>query len=51
MTVNGKPYNHNYIEHDQLMQGCDIRFVMGDKPEKHRGTGKQDVPYSFSTHK
>ena len=51
MTINGKPYPHNFIEHNQLIQGCDIHFVMGDKPDKHRGTGEQDAPYSFSTHK
>ena len=49
MTINGKPYNHNYLDHYQLLQGGDIRFVMGDKPNTKRGTGKQDVPYSFST--
>ena len=51
MTVNGKPYTHNYLEHDLLTHGCDIRFVMGDTPNFKRGTGKQDAPYSFSTHK
>ena len=49
MTIDGKPYNHNYLEHELLMQGCDIHFVMGDTPNTKRGTGKQDVPYSFST--
>ena len=49
MTINGKPYNHNFITHDQLTQGCDIRFVMGEKPNKNRGTSQDDLPYSFST--
>ena len=48
MTIDGKKYNHNYLEHNQLTQGCDIRFVMGDQPNRKRGTGKQDAPYSFS---
>ena len=49
MTVNGKPYTCNYLEHDLLTQGCDIHFVMGESPNTKRGIGKQDVPYSFST--
>ena len=49
MTINGKPYTRNYLEHEQLLKGCDILYVMGDQPNRKRGTGKQDVPYSFST--
>ena len=49
MTIDGKPYSRNYLEHDRLMQGCDIRFVMGDTPNTHRGSSPADVPYSFST--
>ena len=48
MTVNGKDYTHNYLDHRVLTQGCDIRFVMGETPNTHRGTGRLDVPYSFS---
>ena len=48
MTVNGKKYTHNYIEHSQLVNGCDIHFVMGDTPNKQRGTSMRDLPYSFS---
>ena len=48
MTIDGKPYTHNYVDHEQLLKGCEISYVMGDKPNVKRGTGKQDVPYSFS---
>ena len=51
MTIDGKPYTHNYLEHRRLMQGCDIRFVMGDKPNKQRGISTADLPYSFSVSK
>ena len=51
MTIDGKPYTHNYLEHSRLMQGCDIRFVMGDKPNKQRGISTADLPYSFSVSK
>ena len=49
MTIDGKPYSRNYLEHEQLMKGCDICFVMGETPNFMRGTNKQDAPYSFST--
>ena len=49
MTINGKPYTRNYLDHSQLTNGCNIHYVMGTTPNKKRGTGKQDVPYSFST--
>jgi putative alpha-1,2-mannosidase len=51
MTIDGKPYTNNYLEHSRLMQGCDIRFVMGDKPNKQRGISTADLPYSFSVSK
>ena len=51
MTIDGKPYTHNYLEHSRLMQGCNIRFVMGDKPNKQRGISTADRPYSFSASK
>ena len=51
MTIDGKPYTHNYLEHSRLTQGCNIRFVMGDKPNKQRGISTADRPCSFSVSK
>ena len=51
MTIDGKPYTHNYLDHNQLTQGCDIRFVMGNKPYTQRGISTADLPYSFSSSK
>ena len=48
MTLDGKEYTHNYIDHKRLTQGCRIHFVMGEKPDFHRGTNPADAPYSFS---
>ena len=48
MTIDSKPYTRNYLDHDQLMKGCRIHYVMSDKPNYSRGTGKGDLPYSFS---
>ena len=48
MTIDGKPYTHNYLDHSGLLQGADIAFDMSDKPNVKRGTAGNDVPYSFS---
>ena len=48
MTLNGADYQHNYLVHNQLMQGANIRFGMSTTANKQRGTQPQDAPYSFS---
>ena len=48
MTLNGADYQHNYLDHKQLMQGANIRFGMSTTANKQRGTLPQDAPYSFS---
>ena len=48
MTIDGKPYSHNYLDHNCLLQGASIQFMMGDQPNHERGTGAKDVPYSFT---
>jgi putative alpha-1,2-mannosidase len=49
MTVDGQPYSRNYLDHQLLTRGCDIVFDMSNVADTHRGTAKQDSPYSFST--
>lgn len=34
MFLNGKPYNHLYIKHEDIMAGGELRFEMTDKPVK-----------------
>ena len=48
MTIDGKEYTHNFIDHQRLLQGGNIRFVMGETPNTHRGTAIADRPYSFT---
>ncbi|GAB1359250.1 hypothetical protein MASR1M31_10310 [Porphyromonadaceae bacterium] len=50
MTVNGKTYTKNYIDHATIMAGGTIRFEMSSTPNKSRGVTEADVPYSFSVH-
>ena len=48
MKVNGKNHTRNYLTHEQLLNGANIRYVMDDTPNKQRGTEAADAPYSFS---
>ena len=48
LKVNGKRYSHNYVTHDQLLEGVTLQFEMSDTPNLLRGTAVDDVPYSFS---
>lgn len=48
MTVDGKNYTRNYLEHEQLTRGCNILFTTGDNANRSRGTKESDLPYSFS---
>lgn len=51
MELNGKKYTKNYLTHEELMKGAKIHFEMSDSPNKNRGTGIKDFPYSFSNKK
>ena len=48
MTLNGKPYDRNYLEHDTLLKGCTISYQMQAEPNRHRGTAAKAAPYSFT---
>ncbi len=43
-TLNGKPYNKSFINHDDIMNGGEIVFLMGSSPNKLWGTGENDSP-------
>ena len=48
MRVNGKNYNHNYLDYATLTKGAKINFNMSDTPNKNRGIRPEDAPYSLS---
>lgn len=37
-TLNGKPYNHCYINHEDIIAGGELHFVLGSKPNRRWGT-------------
>ena len=51
LTINGKPYSLNWLSHKALLGGEVLNFDMSATPNKQRGTGKGDVPFSMSNEK
>jgi predicted alpha-1,2-mannosidase len=49
LKVNGKPYSHNWLDHQALMQGAVLDFDMRTQPNRQRGNAPADAPYSMST--
>ena len=47
LTVDGVDYTRNYLTHGQLMNGSSLRFTMDNVPNKQRGAGEEDAPYSL----
>lgn len=48
MKVNGRKVSRNFLRHEELVNGGDIRFKMSESPSNSRGTAEDDRPYSFS---
>ena len=48
LKVNGKNYEKRYLTHEMLTKGCTLEFEMSPSPNKRRGLGKQNKPYSLS---
>ena len=48
VSLNGKPLNRCYLNHSEIINGGNLKFVMSDKPNKEWGTGKDAVPYSMT---
>jgi putative alpha-1,2-mannosidase len=46
--MNGKNYTKNYFLHEDLLKGGNLVFEMGPEPNKNRGIGKKDKPYSMT---
>ncbi|MFD2147101.1 GH92 family glycosyl hydrolase [Mucilaginibacter antarcticus] len=51
LTVNGKPYDLNYLKHTDLTKGAVLNFTMSAKPNMVRGTKDSSAPYSLSNEK
>ncbi len=48
VRLNGKPYTKMYINHEDILNGGTLEFVMSASPDKKRGLAKADKPYSLT---
>lgn len=48
VELNGDEYEKNWLSHENIMNGGKITFFMDNKPNRKRGTNKEDAPYSMS---
>lgn len=48
VTLNGKPYDKSYINHDDIAAGGRMEFVMGDTPNKEWASSKESCPPGLS---
>jgi predicted alpha-1,2-mannosidase len=46
--LNGKPYNHNWLTYNDIINGGTLVFTMGNKPAEQRGVANDDKPFSLS---
>ncbi len=48
MKLNGQDWQHNFLTHDDLMQGTKIELQMSATANRQRGIAAEDAPYSFT---
>lgn len=46
--LNGEEFTRNYLTHEEITQGGEIRFTMDSLPNTQRGTQPFEAPYSYS---
>lgn len=51
LKINGKIYDKTYVTHSDILKGGVWEFVMDSKPNKKRGQGSINKPYSLSKEK
>ncbi|HVF96819.1 MAG TPA: GH92 family glycosyl hydrolase [Flavisolibacter sp.] len=49
VSINGKPWDKNWLSHPELQKGGTLNFVMGATPNEKRGNTAAAFPYSFSS--
>ena len=48
ITLNGKPYDLNYLRHEDIALGSVLEVVMGPEPNVQRGSSPEAAPHSLS---
>ncbi len=50
VTLNGQPWNKNYINHKAILKGGELVFKMSNRPNKKWGAEESSMPYSNTTY-
>jgi predicted alpha-1,2-mannosidase len=48
-SLNGENYTRNYLQHDIILQGGNLKLDMGSQLNRTRGVSTEDFPYSMGT--
>jgi putative alpha-1,2-mannosidase len=48
VTLNGRPLERTYLEHEEIRAGGELRFTMQAAPDKARTGDRLGLPYSMS---
>ncbi|MCB0551254.1 MAG: GH92 family glycosyl hydrolase [Phaeodactylibacter sp.] len=48
-TLNGEPFNRNWIDHQDIQKGGNLIFKMADQPNTSRAVDEAAAPFSLST--
>lgn len=48
VTLNGRPLERTYLEHEEILAGGELRFTMQAAPDKARTGDRLGLPYSMS---
>ena len=47
-SLNGAPYDKNFLLYEDILKGGELEFVMSDSPNMKRGISKKSRPFSLS---
>lgn len=47
-SLNGAGFTRNYLKHEELTKGGELKLQMDSVPNIQRGTQPEDFPYSYS---
>lgn len=46
-SLNGSPFNRSWIDHAEILQGGELRFIMGNSPNKEWAADVENFPPDF----
>lgn len=47
-SLNGEEFTRNYLKHEELINGGELRLAMDSLPNRYRSIQNEDIPYSYT---